>query len=86
MFCIFGLLIYRALEPKIPIAKRNWRRMLIALAIVIVYGAADEFHQGQVPGRTVDLYDLAADTFGGLLSVGIVYMFPRKSPRRDEAA
>ena len=38
----------------------------IAVAIAAAYGASDELHQMFVPGRSADLYDLVADTFGAL--------------------
>jgi len=39
----------------------------VALA-ALVYGALDEFHQSFVPMRDVEVGDVLADTFGGLLA------------------
>jgi VanZ family protein len=40
-----------------------------AALIAIVYSAFDEWHQSFVPGRTADLYDLAADAAGAALAL-----------------
>lgn len=83
IFFIFGLLVYRALEPRQIAEKIEWSRLLIATSAVIVYGVIDEIHQGFVPGRTVDLLDALADAVGGLLAALVIYLrFSSKSPRR----
>jgi len=38
----------------------------LALLYAFFYGVSDEFHQHFVPGRTMDIWDLALDTFGAL--------------------
>lgn len=62
-----------------------------AWTIATLYGASDEFHQGFVPGRTPDRYDLLADATGaagaiGALWAGGIIMRSRRasgvSPRR----
>jgi VanZ family protein len=40
--------------------------ILFSTAAGTLYGASDEFHQRFVPGRTCDLWDLAADAAGSL--------------------
>ena len=73
IFFILGLLVYRALYTMIPGLSFNMKRGVFAVVIVVLYGISDEFHQGFVPGRTVDVMDATADAAGGLLSVLIVY-------------
>ena len=78
VFFIFGLLVYRALSSPARVPPRfEWWRLLTALIIVILYGFSDEFHQGFVPGRTVDLKDALADTAGCLVS-GLVILLTSK--------
>ena len=75
IFFVFGLLMYRALEsPAKKLGIFEWRRLSIAVVIVILYGFADEFHQGFVPGRTLDIKDAAADAVGGIISGAVVYL------------
>jgi VanZ family protein len=77
LFLIFGLLVYRALEPIKDSGQLNLGRIFFSIAIVISYGVLDEIHQGSVPGRTVDIYDALADTVGGLVA-GILIFFQRR--------
>jgi VanZ family protein len=55
----------------------EWRgvtlaRLSLAWAMTVIYGASDEWHQSFVPGRTPDLYDIAADAIGALCAVVVV--------------
>ena len=43
------------------------------LAVVILYGISDEFHQSFIPNRSVSFLDLVADTSGGLFVAVIFY-------------
>jgi VanZ family protein len=74
IFLVLGLFVYYALEPKLKSIKYDWKRALIALAIVVLYGVIDEFHQSFVPGRSVDVLDASADATGGVLSVLVIYL------------
>lgn len=49
---------------------RGWG-WLIAAGLLL--GAADEWHQRTVPGRTADLLDWVADAAGFLLAFAVVY-------------
>jgi VanZ family protein len=50
-----------------------------AFIFSVVYGALDEYHQGFVPGRTVDAYDLMADAGGALLFVAVYWLLQRRN-------
>lgn len=56
------------------------RAVLQALLFIAVAGAADEFHQHFIPGRSMDLADWIADVLGGsgggLVSAVLPRVFP----------
>ncbi len=83
-YFIFGVLLYRAFEPARNRNRFSWFRLIIPVLIVIVYGLSDEYHQGFVPGRSVDLRDVMADTTGGLLAALAIYIFERRRAQRPE--
>lgn len=67
-YAILGTLVLRAF------ARGRWAGVTTAVAIVALlgcsfYGATDEFHQAFVPGRTPDVNDWAADTFGAAAAI-----------------
>ena len=76
-YFILGLFVYRFLEPKEHSALFNWRRAVASVAIVVVYGVFDEFHQSFVPGRMADVLDATADTIGGLLSAMTMFVYTK---------
>ena len=78
IYLVFGLLIYRAFAPRGNPDEFVWRRVIFSVALVIIYGVSDEFHQGFVPGRTKDILDASADACGGLISALVVYLVSRR--------
>jgi VanZ family protein len=63
---------------------------LIAAAFTTALGLLDELHQGFVPGRFSDLYDLLADALGSLIAAlaflavrALVRAIPPRSVRVD---
>ncbi len=50
------------------------RLSLSAIAITVIYGLTDEVHQSFVPGREMDILDLAADAAGAcMVQVATLY-------------
>ena len=50
-------------------------RFRLAVATAVFYGAVDELHQGFVPGRSMDLWDLCSDGLGaGLFSCTVWWL------------
>ena len=80
IFFLLGILVYRALEPKVKVPGFDWRRLVIAISAVILYGISDEFHQSFVPGRKVDYSDVIADSLGGVLSALLIWLYYRRKP------
>ena len=62
------------------------KAFLFALLFILAYGAVDELHQMIVPGRYCDLYDWFADSLGGSVGIGLVYLFLRNQPQRSSEA
>lgn len=77
IFLVLGVLVYRAIAPRVRPMVFMRSRVLISIGVVILYGAIDELHQGMVPGRTLDIRDLVADTVGGLLAAVLIYFYAR---------
>ena len=48
-----------------------------ALALCVLYGVTDEFHQSFVPGRNPDVFDLAMDTSGASAALLLSLLIPR---------
>lgn len=79
LFLIFGVLVYRAVRPNREGESFRWVRVFFSISVVILYGVLDEIHQGSVPGRTLDIWDAAADSLGGILAAIIVYINHRRA-------
>lgn len=66
VYSVLAVLVVRALEP--PISVQHALLVLLALS---GFGAADEWHQGFIPGRSESIYDWIADTLGILVGLWI---------------
>lgn len=54
----------------------RWRAPL-AVGLAVLWGAIDELHQSQVPGRSADPWDLLADACGALIAVAALTLMRR---------
>ena len=57
----------REFRPGLPIYKRH----LAVFALVLLFGASDEWHQSFIPGRDASLLDWMADASGALLALSL---------------
>ncbi len=80
VYGLLGYLLNRAFfhQHRFSLGKKysTW----FAIGVAIVYGISDEIHQYFVPGRSMDIYDLLADTVGAILGALIFYF--RANPGR----
>lgn len=76
VFGVFCFLMFRALTLKTPPVSEG-KAMLYSVLATILYGVTDELHQFFVPGRTPEIYDLAADGAGALICISILYIVRR---------
>ncbi len=63
-----------------PLRKKE---VLVVLAVIILYGISDEFHQSFVPGRKPSWNDVLADGVGGLFGLWVFAL--HQGPRRLSA-
>ena len=70
IFFILGWLSHRAFTHQSSelVSKMS---LYLTQVVTILYGFSDEFHQLFVPGRTANMYDMAADALGGFLFIAV---------------
>jgi len=62
VYGLFGVLLAREISQ---VASR-WRAVLIAIVVAVAFGAADEWHQKFIPGRSSDVADWRWDSIGAI--------------------
>ena len=67
-YAILAVLLCRALRVWI---EKFWRRVALTLAPVMIFAAADEFHQSFVASRSASIGDVLLDCGGMLLGLMI---------------
>ncbi len=85
-YAVLALLLWRAVRQPQKNDPRpwNWPEAGLALAIVFLYAASDEFHQIFVPTRTARVSDVLIDTAGGAMALILVWLvgFQRRRPKQ----
>jgi VanZ family protein len=78
-YAVLALLLWRAVRRPVKNDSRPWiwPEAGLALAIVFLYAASDEFHQIFVPTRTAQVSDVFIDTAGGAASLLAFWMIGR---------
>ena len=71
-YAALGILMLRALSSA------RWsgvtpRSVVVAVALTVLYGISDEYHQSFVTGRFADVRDVIADAIGACGGVGIIW-------------
>ena len=62
-FFVYGLLA-TLVARNLPVSRRVW----LAILLVSLFGASDEWHQSFTPGRSATVADWVADTLGAALA------------------
>jgi VanZ family protein len=86
-FTTYGLLSFFAFyswKATLP-ARERWtlRWSALALALTLVAGSLDEFHQSFVPSRTASPRDVLLDITGALFFQIVIAGFARRRPRGE---
>jgi len=78
-YSVFALLLWRALRKPVKNVARpwSWREAGLALLLVALYAASDEFHQIFVATRTPRFHDVALDTLGGAAGLFTLWLIGR---------
>lgn len=85
--CEFGLLYFLywrtllSLKAVVDAGARN-RALWLALALVFVYAASDEWHQSFVPGRSSQFNDVLVDMLGAVLTALLLLLFGKLTQRK----
>ena len=74
-FAVLAVLMWRAIRHVNvnPLQPWRWSQAAIALLIVALYAASDEYHQTLVPGRTGQVSDVFVDTSGGTIGLAMLW-------------
>ena len=72
-FALYAMLA-TLIIPSLSSIESRVKRATVAITIVTVFAAIDEWHQEFVPGRFADVQDFYADVTGGFIGscIGIV--------------
>lgn len=84
-YLVLAFLVARGWGLSLP---RRWGvRNVILVVVMLVFAAADEYHQGWIPGRDPDQQDFLADAIGILIgfSIGLSRLMRREMPHGSAA-
>lgn len=78
-YAVLALLLWRAIRQPVKNDRLpwNWTEARLALLIVMLYAATDEFHQIFVPSRTALVSDVFIDTVGGTAGLFALWILGR---------
>lgn len=84
VYCVFAMLLWRALRRQAWNDPRPWNARLAALVIGLsfLYALSDEMHQHFVPNREGRFHDVLIDTAGAALGLFIMWLFAEWQRRR----
>lgn len=68
IYLLFGVLLSREFSE----VTTRWRAAALAIVVAVLFGAADEWHQQFIPGRSTELADWYADSIGATVGALMV--------------
>lgn len=74
LYFMLGILLLNALKKGRTI---EYKTVIIAIIVCVVYAASDEMHQLFVPGRSGQLRDVIIDSLGSCAGIGIFSLISR---------
>jgi VanZ family protein len=82
-YAVLALLVWRAMRKPVKNDPRSWswREARLALLVVALYAASDEFHQLFVPSRDAAMQDVFLDSVGGAAGLLALWIFGRRRKR-----
>ena len=78
-YAVLGVLLALALHFQQKYPRLQKRYLSATYVIILLYGLFDELHQLVIPGRYAEFFDYLANLLGGLLGIGIAYLFIRQN-------
>jgi VanZ family protein len=83
-FTIYAILAV-LLAKQISEVTGRWRAVALTVVLTAAFGAADEWHQGFIPGRSPELADWEADSLGAVFGA-LAVAAARRANRPPAAA
>ena len=82
-YAVLAMLFWRAIrQPQKNTARPwHWPEAGLALALVFLYAASDEFHQIFVATRTAQVSDVVVDTLGGAIGLLLLWLIGKAFKR-----
>lgn len=80
-YAILAVLLSRAINSTSR-PRSLWLRLLLCVLVVAIFGALDELYQSTVPNRQSDVWDLLADSLGGLVGSGLFFLLVGRRGRK----
>jgi VanZ family protein len=78
-YAVLAMLLWHALRKSVKNDPHpwNWHKARLALSLVALYAASDEFHQRFVATRTAHVTDVFIDTAGGAVGLLAIWLIGR---------
>ncbi len=87
-YAVLALLFWRALRKPVRHDARpwSWREPAIAVLLVALYAASDEYHQRFVPSRDASVRDVLIDTTGAIAGMILLWgLWKWRASRRNDS-